>query len=169
MHQCKALPSVCLWATGIIIWVYSPQKQRPHQNETATAWIPWVLLLCGCSAEWSFHHRSCLLCDHTGATDAQGLHCAVISFMTNDFLNALMFFLSVIHVNNPKKEFQHMNPWEGGDLGVIWQIKARLSTANNMLPFERGTHMSLDNKTLILCWWRMQKCSLKSIKNVHRA
>lgn len=55
-----------------------------------------------------------------------------------------------------------MGPGEGGDLGVIWQIKANLSTANDTHPFDRATHNSLDNKALILCCWRMQKCSLKS-------
>lgn len=44
---------------------------------------------------------------------------------------------------------------------VIRQIKVSLSTANEC-PFDRATHNSLDNKTLILCCWRIQKCSLRS-------
>lgn len=94
---------------------------------------------------------------------------AVTSFMTNGLLNILVPFLSVIQANYSNKEFQSEmqslcykpGSWEGGDLGVIWQIKANLSTSD-MCPFDRATHNCLDNKALILCCWRMQKCSLKS-------
>jgi len=41
-------------------------------------------------------------------------------------------------------------------------MKGNLSTANDTCPFDRATRNGLDNKALILCCCRTQKCSLKS-------
>lgn len=89
------------------------------------------------------------------------------TYMTNDLLNTLRSILSVIQVSNSKMEI-HMRAtslcykdgalWRGGPvspkkLNSPWaqQMSAPLTD----LP-------SLDNKTLILCCWRIQKCSLRS-------
>lgn len=169
VHQSKALPSVCIWATGDNVWVYLPQKQSLHQDETETTCVTWVLLLCGHSPLSQTIPAFAVISVTAEVPLVLQDSRADTTYVTNDLLNILISFLSVIQVNNSKKEFQvraiSLCCKDGSLMKrgtcVIRQIKVNLSTANEC-PFDRATPNSLDNKTLILCCWRIQKCSLKS-------
>lgn len=106
VHQSKALPSVCIWATRDNAWVYLPEKQSLHQDETKSTCVTWVLLLRGHSPLSQNIPAFAVISVTAEVQLVLQDSRADTTYITNDLLNIPMSFLSVIQVNNSRKEFQ---------------------------------------------------------------
>lgn len=166
VHQCKALPSVCSWATGDNVWVYLPRSKSTPRCNWSHMYMR-VLLLYGHSPLSQSIPASALISVTAEVPLLLQDSLADTAYMTNDLWNILTSFLSVIQVINSKKEIQVRTIIFCYKDGVSWR---REPVSSDKLKPTWAQQMSapltelpsLDNKTLILCCCRIQKCSLRS-------